>query len=267
MREEEEGLFVDGSMQSFEENVSLRSSKTLRQWADEYCASPKSLKEFVYHKVLYGWNFSQLEKSLRLLVLSSPYNGDLEITFTNYSSKIYVRPSNSLSRMLSNKWLKFLSIILLIYPFIWLFKRFHRKGGGVWEVCGGAYPLKQWVPIGQAEVVPRDVQQEEEETLPPYGPEGTSWSNPTLTPRGSLGLYPAASSSQHRSTRYMQTASGMRKLTGIKEGEWFRNWEGLITRAVIGKYQSSEPLRSEALMPAHGLDGYNDSTTGSLVPV
>jgi hypothetical protein len=29
----------------------LRSSKTLRQWADEYCASPKHLKEFVYEKV------------------------------------------------------------------------------------------------------------------------------------------------------------------------------------------------------------------------
>lgn len=29
----------------------LKSSKTLRQWADEYCASPKYLKEFVYTKV------------------------------------------------------------------------------------------------------------------------------------------------------------------------------------------------------------------------
>ena len=31
----------------------LRSSKTLRQWADDYCASPKYLKEFVYKKVLF----------------------------------------------------------------------------------------------------------------------------------------------------------------------------------------------------------------------
>lgn len=29
----------------------LRSSKSLRQWADEYCESPKLLKEFVYEKV------------------------------------------------------------------------------------------------------------------------------------------------------------------------------------------------------------------------
>ena len=30
----------------------LKSSKTLRQWADDYCASPKKKKEFVYKKVL-----------------------------------------------------------------------------------------------------------------------------------------------------------------------------------------------------------------------
>ena len=30
----------------------LRSSKTLRQWADAYCASPRKIKEFVYKKVL-----------------------------------------------------------------------------------------------------------------------------------------------------------------------------------------------------------------------
>ncbi|KAJ3527635.1 hypothetical protein NMY22_g9715 [Coprinellus aureogranulatus] len=32
----------------------LRSSRTIRQWADDYCASPKKLKEFVYIQELYG---------------------------------------------------------------------------------------------------------------------------------------------------------------------------------------------------------------------
>jgi len=48
MRQQEEASLFDGII---DEAVSLRSSKTLRQWADEYCASPKFLKEFVYHKV------------------------------------------------------------------------------------------------------------------------------------------------------------------------------------------------------------------------
>ena len=36
------------------EAAAFRSSKTLRQWADEYCASPKHLKEFMYEKVCIG---------------------------------------------------------------------------------------------------------------------------------------------------------------------------------------------------------------------
>jgi hypothetical protein len=167
--------------------------------------------------------------------------------------------------MLSNKWLKFLSFILLIYPFIWLFKRFHRKGGGTWEVCGGAYPLKQWVPMGQEEVIPPGVQQEE--TLPPYDADSISWSNPALSPRGSLGLNAPAMARTSSSTRYIQTASGMKKLVGVREGEWFRVWEGLVTRAVLGRYQSNQPLGSGAFIHAHELDGYSDSTTGPLISV
>lgn len=42
---------VDWTDAMCDEARPLRSSKTLRQWADEYCASPKYLKEFVYRKV------------------------------------------------------------------------------------------------------------------------------------------------------------------------------------------------------------------------
>lgn len=38
------------------DNSGLRSSKTLRGWADEYCASKKYLKEFTYEKV--SWSLS-----------------------------------------------------------------------------------------------------------------------------------------------------------------------------------------------------------------
>ena len=36
----------------------LGSSKTLRQWADDYCESHKYLKEFVYEKVGFYWLYS-----------------------------------------------------------------------------------------------------------------------------------------------------------------------------------------------------------------
>ena len=40
--------------QAPERAVVLESSKSLRQWADEYCASDKLLKEFTYTKVCFS---------------------------------------------------------------------------------------------------------------------------------------------------------------------------------------------------------------------
>jgi hypothetical protein len=43
---------MDGWFEGLPDDANtLKSSKTLRQWADEYCASQKYLKEFVYDKV------------------------------------------------------------------------------------------------------------------------------------------------------------------------------------------------------------------------
>jgi hypothetical protein len=112
--------------------------------------------------------------------------------------------------MLSNRWLKFLSILLLIFPFIWLFKRFHSRGGGRWEVCGGAYALKRWELVDGVQTHSQDE---------PSAPTGFT-----------------------SSPRIIQTPQGAAKLVGVREGEWFRIWEGTIVRAVLGNYQSSTPI-------------------------
>jgi hypothetical protein len=141
-----------------------KSSRTVRQWADDYCASDKLLKEFMYEKVrmaagcqvqtnarwsqvIYGWNLSDLRKSIETLIRSTHYTGTLAISFDVTASKVYIRPTNRLSRTLSNKWIKILLWIILVYPFIWLFKRFHSRGGGQWRVAGGAYATKAWVHL------------------------------------------------------------------------------------------------------------------------
>ncbi|PFH54451.1 hypothetical protein AMATHDRAFT_134053 [Amanita thiersii Skay4041] len=208
-------------MQDLDDSFALQSSKTLREWADEYCASPKCLKEFVYKKVLYGWDFEQLERAIRTIISTTPYNGNLEVSFIPQGSKVTIRPDNRLSRMLSNKWLKFLSIILLIFPFIWLFKRFHSRGGGRWEVCGGAYALKRWVP--------------EQELLP------------ELTSDAPLN------------GKDVRGPTNGKKLIGTREGEWFRKWEGVIRRCVISRYQSTTPIiNSDTEEDRRSLVGYLD---------
>ncbi|KAJ7900318.1 hypothetical protein B0H14DRAFT_2673209 [Mycena olivaceomarginata] len=209
----------------------LKSSRTLRQWADEYCASPKHLKEFTYEKVPYGWNIRQLENAVRASIVASPYHGDVTVKFTTSASKIYIRPDNKLSRMLSNKWIKFLSIVLLIFPFIWLFKRFHSRGGGTWAVCGGAYALKSWVPVEEPQTEDISIRK---------GPPP-----PAVAEGGSSSL--------------IRTPAGTSRIAGVREGEWFRKWQPTIVRAVSNRYQCSTPLyhtTEEGVPQAHGLDGY-----------
>ncbi|KAG5647961.1 hypothetical protein DXG03_006995 [Asterophora parasitica] len=223
---------IDGWMDGVPDDgaTTLRSSKTLRQWADEYCASQKYLKEFVYDK--------QLESAVRSSITSTMYHGSLEVEFQRRGSKIYIRPDNALSRMLSNKWLKFLSILLLIFPFIWLFKRFHSRGGGRWEVCGGAYALKRWKPIREGDEDVGESSRDGDVHPPEYAAQGSS-------------------------SRFLNTPSGVKRLVGMREGDWFRKWEATITRSVMGRYQSPTPIYDPTAGHSREadvafLDGYRD---------
>ncbi|TFK41186.1 hypothetical protein BDQ12DRAFT_600313 [Crucibulum laeve] len=230
---EDTGAIVRGESVVIDDGERLYSSKTVRQWADDYCTSTKYLKEFVYEKSLYGWNLHRLEVSIRAAISSTPYQGRVDVEFKPHGSKVYVRPDNRLSRMLSNKWIKFISILLLIYPFIWLFKRFHSRGGGRWEVSGAGYPLKRLI------AVPAD---EGDGDLPPYDPK---------TP-----VMPVASNGP---SPYVQTMNGRKKVIGTMEGQWFKMWEGTIKQAVIGRYQGMTPLQNpQQVQQQHQilLDGY-----------
>ncbi len=137
--------------------------------------------------------------------------------------KIRVRPDNALSRTLSNKWLKFLLWLFLIYPFLWLFKRFSSHGGGRWEVCGGAYALKTW-----------QIQPPDSQGPPPYANDG----------------------------RWQQTPNGWACLIGEREGEWFQRWEGRIRAAVRDRIQSRTPLDVLPGPAVMMLDGYRPSYVG-----
>ncbi|KAI1797930.1 hypothetical protein LXA43DRAFT_877356 [Ganoderma leucocontextum] len=202
--------------------VVLQSSKTLRQWADEYCASDKLLKEFTYTKIVYGWNIANLHDAITAAI-RSVYSHDIHLSFDMSHHKIRIRPDNRLSRTLSNKWLKFFLWLFLIYPFLWLFKRFSSHGGGRWEVCGGAYALKTW-----------QIQPSDTSGPPPYANDG----------------------------RWQQTPNGWAYLIGEREGDWFQRWEGRIRAAVRDRIQSRTPLDVLPSPAAMMLDGYRPSYVG-----
>jgi hypothetical protein len=172
--------------------------------------------------VVYGWNFDTLKAAIRSTIASTSYAGNISVKFEYASNKICVRPDNHLSRILSNPWLKFLMFITLIYPFVWLYKRF--RGGGRWEVCGGAYSLKRLVPVDERNTDSKSVLRD-----PFVGSSSTG---------------------------------GPTKVIGLKEGQWLRQWEGSIKRAVVTRSQTSLTV-PEALGPPNGvatlLDGYNNA--------
>ena len=165
-----------------------------------------------------------------LIVQQTSYGGTLKVKFAPFPSSndlIIVRPTNGLSMLVSNMWIKFLLWITLIYPFIWLFKRFHEHGGGVWKVCGGGYPLKLVLPV----------QGDKGDELPTFEEAAGS-----------------SSSTVVRAETYV---------IGEREGEWFRKWENTIRGAVLSRKQDKNPLLHPTDVPyanpsAALLDGYTD---------
>jgi len=180
---------------------------------------------------VYGWDFGALKYAIETLITKqTSYGGTLKVKLTPFPSAdnlIIIRPTNTLSKLVSNTWVKVLLWITLIYPFIWLFKRFHERGGGVWKVCGGGYPLKVVLPA------PRD----DGNQLPAFEEVAGS-----------------SSSAVSRAEMYV---------IGEREGEWFKKWENTIRGAVLSKRQDKTPLvhPTDALYvnpSAALLDGYTD---------
>ncbi|KAI6047661.1 hypothetical protein EDC04DRAFT_3050926, partial [Pisolithus marmoratus] len=208
----------------------LQSSWTFRRWADDYCSSSKYFKEFDYEKVVYGWNFGAIVTATQALIKSTYYSGDIYVGFETSRSLISIRSENRLSRSLSNGWIKFFLIITFVYPFLWLFKHFHSRGGGIWKVCGGAYALKRTVKTAEQLI---DIKRAERPL------------------RGAPDFLEQYSESSHT-----QVATSVQ---GLREGVWFRQWEGTIRRAVHNRLRDTQALINPDLSSvpqAALLDGY-----------
>ncbi|KAF8321144.1 hypothetical protein DL93DRAFT_2052137 [Clavulina sp. PMI_390] len=126
--------------------------RDVREWADDYCASRKILKDFKFQKVVYGWDLGALKTSPILspfLPTSTSSPGqDISITFETTASRINIRPDHPLSRALSHTWVVIILWMTLIYPFLWLWRRYDSMGGGRWEICGAAWALKSTPSTG-----------------------------------------------------------------------------------------------------------------------
>ncbi|KAG8712347.1 hypothetical protein FRC08_014725 [Ceratobasidium sp. 394] len=208
----------------------MRSELSLRQWADRYCASHKSLKEFSFRKVVYGWNFEQLTEAIRAAIRhgSSVPNQTVTVKFSTSADTIDVRPSTSFSRALSKTWVVVILWIFLIYPFIWLYRRVR---GGRWEVAGFAFPLRAWKHC--------------DGSFP-----GESATNYRAKTAGDGANVTSGDGTDGRILA--ESARGVCQLVGVCEGDWFQTWESTIIHCVIMRVRESAPLITPHTNPAPG---------------
>jgi hypothetical protein len=74
------------------------------------------------------------------IIGSTGHGGDMRVFFEITGRRIKIRAPSQLSQMMSNRIVKILLWILLIYPFLWLYRHV-SEAGGKWDLCGASYPL------------------------------------------------------------------------------------------------------------------------------
>ncbi|KAJ7241806.1 hypothetical protein C8J57DRAFT_1084821, partial [Mycena rebaudengoi] len=134
----------------------LKSSKSLRQWAEEYWqvilerfavhANPSNVKQFVYEKVAHGWDLERLREAVLETIHANesfPENEKIIVTFTVPITKLYIKSEGYINRTRRNKFLLFLSLLACFWPFILLCDYVRNRVSPRWSVCGAAYALKR----------------------------------------------------------------------------------------------------------------------------
>ncbi|KIM29866.1 hypothetical protein M408DRAFT_67255 [Serendipita vermifera MAFF 305830] len=191
------------------------STLTLREWINDYCTSSKTLKELQFDKSIYGWNLSSLQSSIETLIKSTGYTGKLNVSFSTTGNKVYIRPEgNRFLRAVGSTCIEVLLCLAFVYPFVWIFR--YWGGAAVWRVAGVAYPLKEWVHLEDS-IAGEDVAQ--------------------------YRARRPANAKTPDVARLRKSLRGISELVGVREEEWFEQWEGVLRRAVVLGLQRDVPIQ------------------------
>ena len=76
------------------------------------------------------------------IINSTGHTGSYKVQFKISNNSIKIHPDTTLMMLLTNPFLKFLLWIILVYPFIWLYRRFGSQGGK-WDVCRAMFVCKR----------------------------------------------------------------------------------------------------------------------------
>ncbi|WVQ75359.1 hypothetical protein IAR50_004978 [Cryptococcus sp. DSM 104548] len=192
-----------------------QAKANLKEWCRAYCADRGVLNEFSLRKDLCGWDLDGLQSAITGAIRSTGYSHpNLEVTLDVEDRVIVVHPNNYLSRILGNPFVYFLSWLFLLYPLIWIWKRWSSWGGAPWDVAVATYALKFYPALP---------------TTYPSEPLSTAQDRlPAL-----YKLHPQLPQQPH----LVQGPRGVHYLVGRKEGSWFREWEERIRMGVRTRFR------------------------------
>ncbi|KAG9019719.1 hypothetical protein FRB90_010989 [Tulasnella sp. 427] len=180
----------------------LRAPKTtLRDWANE--------------KEVYEWHFDALQKSLEaLLTTNHPFSrGEVTVTFTFENNEVSVKRDNWLSRTVNNFFWYILLWTFLIYPLIiWPWKQLSSSGGGEWRVAGSSFTFTKRIHMPDSRP---------SQTIKEYEAQ-RQMGNPRALPNDAI---------------WQETPRGIVRIEGLREGQWFAQWEDTIAALVRQGYK------------------------------
>ncbi|KAG8771035.1 hypothetical protein FRC15_003660 [Serendipita sp. 397] len=183
----------------------LASSRSFEDWLVDYCRSKRVIKDFKLSKVIYGWNQNALTQSIEELIRSTGYyvshsHASVHIKFHSSSTCVHVRSPNFVSKIFSSWVLMTLFSLILVFPFLWLWRRYWPGAGGKWSVTGVGFPVKKWELL-----------------------KGTFPGDTVEAAKARLASMPVKQKEEEK--RLKAEPDGVWILQGTHEGDWFRAWE------------------------------------------
>jgi hypothetical protein len=183
----------------------MASGRSFEDWLQDYIASRRVVKDFKLRKVIYGWNTASLKTALEAVIRDTGYKHSVHIEFGTSMTCIHVRSPNFVSKVFSSCWLKILLSVVLVFPFLWLWRRYWPGAGGKWGVSGVAFPIKKkW------ELVPGTFAGE-------------------ILEQAQVRLGEEAMKDKRAKT----TPEGVWIMKGTHEADWLRKWQETIRYHVV----------------------------------
>ncbi|KAG8955966.1 hypothetical protein FRC04_006414 [Tulasnella sp. 424] len=133
------------AIEGFSDSNLVAPTKTLDEWAEEYCASWSPLKEFRFMRTVYGWDLAEVQRQVASS-LAPCHGGDDKketVTVIIKGNEVVVRPKNLLWWIYGLGFFRILFYITLVYPFIlWPIKKFLLAR--CWKVAGSSFAFVRY---------------------------------------------------------------------------------------------------------------------------